>query len=112
MNIKEDLTKVATRAKDKGFNYWRGLYPEDHGDDYNGTIRRLELSVEPNIQLDTNEFDSYIRNKWSWKDSFITSNRSYVTSYASTGSIIGIAHPGCAISVLDNSFVQQQVFIH
>ena len=95
--VKEDLTKVSSRIKDKGFNYWRGAYPEDHGDDYNGTIRRLELCVEPNIELDTTEFDSYIRNKWAWKDSFITSNSGYVTSYSRVGNV-GSYQPSYAIS--------------
>ena len=80
---KEDLEKVKARDRSKGFCYWSGKYPEDHGDDYLGTIRRLELSVETNVELDTNEFDSYIRNKWSWRDSFLSSNTSYVNSYRS-----------------------------
>lgn len=84
--VKEDLDRVKDRTRDKGFNYWRGTYPEDHGDDYLGTIRRLELCVDPEVKLDTHEFDAYIRNKWAWKDSFLNSNRGYVTSYALTSS--------------------------
>ena len=78
---KEDLEKVKSRDRTKGFAYWGGKYPEDHGDDYLGTIRRLELSVEPNVELDTYEFDSYIRNKWSWREQFLSSNTCYVNSY-------------------------------
>lgn len=86
-NTKTDLDLVKNKDKSKGFIYWRGKYPEDHGDDYNGTIRRLELCVDPQIELETNEFDAYIRNKWSWRDQFLVSNSSYVTSYFGTGSI-------------------------
>jgi hypothetical protein len=85
-NTKQDLTRVSAKDKSKGFYYWSGKYPEDHGDDYSGTIRRLELSVDNQLELNSFEFDSYIRNKWSWKDSFLTSNMDYVTSYALTGS--------------------------
>ena len=90
--VKEDLEKVKTKNPWNSFHYWRGAYPEDHGDDYLGTIRRLELCIEPEIDLNDNEFNSYIRNKWTWKESFITSNRAYVTSCASslygTGSLL------------------------
>lgn len=85
-NTKNDLELVKAKDKSKGFIYWRGAYPVDHGDDYVGTIRRLELCVEPQIELDSNEFDSYIRNKWSWREQFIVANNSYVTSYMGTGS--------------------------
>jgi hypothetical protein len=80
--VKEDLDRVKDRTRAKGFNYWRNNYPEDHGDDYVGTIRRLELSVEPELKLDTHEFDSYILNRWTWKQSFIASNTSYISSWA------------------------------
>lgn len=83
---KEDLDRVKDRTREKGFSYWNKPYPEDHSDDYLGTIRRLELCVDGEVKLDTNEFDAYIRNKWAWKDSFINSNRGYVTSYALTSS--------------------------
>ena len=83
---KEDLDRVKDRTRDKGFNYWNKPYPEDHGDDYLGTIRRLELCVDGEVKLDSHEFDAYIRNKWAWKDSFLNSNRGYVTSWAATSS--------------------------
>lgn len=85
-NLKSDLTNVTDKTRDKGFFYWHGKYPEDHSDDYLGTIRRLELCVENEVNLNNNEFDSYIRNKWSWKESFISSNRGYANSYWTTGS--------------------------
>lgn len=82
---KADLEKVKARERNKGFRYWTRSYPEDHGDDYLGTIRRLELSVEPELVLDTHEFDAYIRNKWEWRNSFLNNNSGYV-SYALTSS--------------------------
>jgi len=84
VNTKSDLDQIKAKDKSKGFRYWNGKYPEDHGDDYTGTIRRLELCVEPQVELDTNEFDAYIRNKWQWRDSFLGSNSCYVTSYRSS----------------------------
>lgn len=87
VNVKHDLDLVKAKNRDKGFVFWGGKYPEDHGDDYLGTIRRLELSVDEQLELESNEFDSYIRNKWTWRDQFLTSNRGYVASYyCGTGS--------------------------
>ena len=83
LRTKEDLVRIKERDRNKGFHYWGGKFPEDHGDDYIGTIRRLELCVEPHLDLDFNEFDSYIRNKWSWRESFLSSNTGYVNSYRS-----------------------------
>jgi hypothetical protein len=105
-NIKHDLELVKNKDKTKGFNYWRNKYPEDHGDDYLGTIRRLELCVDNVIELETNEFDSYIRNKWEWRDSFLTSNWGYARSYFTTGSCgIGTSYPVSASYACSSSLV-------
>lgn len=74
--VKKELALVEKRERD-GYTYMRNAYPEDHGDDYEGTIRRLELLVDENVELDTNEFDAYVRNKWDWKDSFLKNNLYY-----------------------------------
>jgi hypothetical protein len=99
-NVKADLDKVKDRNRDKGFIYWLGVYPEDHGDDYNGTIRRLELCVDNEVKLDTNEFDAYICNKWSWKESFLTRNSAYVNSWATSSYSLGVSnsHPSYTLS--------------
>jgi len=81
--IKKELGFVEKRKKDGPWQYMRNTYPETHADDYIGTIRRLELCVETEVELDTQEFDRYVRNKWEWRDSFICSNSGYVTSYYS-----------------------------
>ena len=91
---KKDLEIIKNKDKIGKFTYWNGKYPEDHGDEYIGTIRRLELCVDKEVELDTNEFDSYIRNKWTWRDSFLTCNTGYVTSYYGSGSVgIGLSGP-------------------
>ncbi len=97
-NIKTDLDKVKDRNREKGFIFWNGTYPEDHGDDYNGTIRRLELCVDNEVELDSEEFDSYIRNKWTWKKSFLTCNSAYVNSWATSSYSIASHNPSYAVS--------------
>lgn len=79
--IKKELGFVEKRKKDSPWQYMRNSYPESHADDYIGTIRRLELCVEEKVELDTQEFDRYVRNKWEWRDSFLNSNTGYITAY-------------------------------
>jgi hypothetical protein len=80
--VAKELDLVKKREK-TGYTYMRNAFPEDHSDDYEGTIRRLELTVSDEVELDTNEFDSYVRNKWVWRDSFLTSNTLYAKSFYS-----------------------------
>lgn len=79
--VKTELGFVQEKKKDAPWSYMRNKYPENHEDDYIGTIRRLELCVEPQVELDVLEFDKYVRNKWEWKNAFITTNSAYCNSY-------------------------------
>ena len=82
--VNKELNMVEQKKKD-GYFYMRKPFPENHSDDYQGTIRRLELSVDPEIELVDSEFDCYVRNKWQWRSSFLATNSSYA-GYAITGS--------------------------
>lgn len=90
--ITVELGLVSKRKKDGPFSYLKQRYPEDHTDDYVGVIRRLELAVGENIQLNSNEFDQYIRNKWAWRESFLSTNTYYASSW-STGSCNPSSYP-------------------
>lgn len=81
--IRKELGYVEKKNKNAKWVYMTNPFPESHADDYIGTIRRLELCVDDEIKLDTYEFDKYVRNKWEWRASFLTSNSGYTTSYRS-----------------------------
>jgi hypothetical protein len=49
--------------------------------------------VDEKLELESTEFDAYIRNKWGWKNSFISSNTGYVTSYHNYSGSCGIGNP-------------------
>lgn len=83
--ISKELKMVEQKKKD-GYTYMRKPFPENHSDDYQGTIKRLELSVEPHIELENNEFDCYVRNKWQWRTSFLNTNSYYANNYAVSAS--------------------------
>ena len=44
---------------------------------YDEVIEMLELSVDETINLDSESFQAYFKNKWSWTDSFRTIAASY-----------------------------------
>ena len=79
--VAKELRLVEQKKKD-GYSYMRKPFPENHSDEYQGVIRRLELFVDDHLELNTTEFDCYVRNKWQWRQSFIATN----SSYAMTGS--------------------------
>lgn len=87
--INKDLDLVSKKKKDGPFVHLKNKFPEDHSDDYNRVIKQLELCVEDTVKLDSTEFDQYVRNKWSWRNSFLTSNSPYITGALVSGSYCG-----------------------
>lgn len=85
-----------------GFNaQWPLKYPENHLEDYDRVIDMLKFSIADKVELSSSDFDAYVRNNWSWRNSFLGTNSAYVGSYyggllmcsgmasATTGCLIG-----------------------
>jgi hypothetical protein len=53
--------------------------PIDHTDDYDRAIERLEWEIATEVDLEADEFDRYVLNKWPWLQDHLTS----ITSFAS-----------------------------
>jgi hypothetical protein len=53
--------------------------PTEYSKEYNRAIRMLELSVEPEIELEEAIFNQLVMDEWSWKQNFTTSNSMYKT---------------------------------
>ncbi len=51
--------------------------PADHTKDYDRVIRMVEMSVDDEIDLEANDFASYVMDDWRWKREFLTSNATY-----------------------------------
>lgn len=51
--------------------------PQDHTDDYDRVIDMLELSVDEVIEIQSHEFDMYMRDKWQWKQMADFTNTAY-----------------------------------
>jgi hypothetical protein len=64
------------------------VYPENHTNDYERAIRKVELSVYDKVQLAENEFEQYVLNNWQWRGSFLNTNTPYVTGALQRGEYV------------------------
>ena len=103
--VAKELKMVEQKKKD-GYFYMRKPFPENHSDDYQGTIRRLELSVDKEIELENSEFDCYVRNKWQWRNSFLGTNSSYAltSSYSMGDNFQWFGTGSWAVNLLSSSY--------
>lgn len=51
--------------------------PENHVEDYDEIIERLEFSMDDEINLTHGDFNRYVRDKWGWKGDFIATSNMY-----------------------------------
>jgi len=80
----EEIEKLLQKAKDSKIGesiprYIQLPEPDNHTDDYDRIISMLEMSVEGEIELNNVEFDSYVRDKWSWSHESLTKNMYYLS---------------------------------
>lgn len=54
--------------------------PEDHSKDYEVVIRMLEFETQPTIDIDADQFECYVMDRWEWKDDFAVSHERYSKS--------------------------------
>lgn len=52
-------------------------FPQNHEKDFLELIDMLERSVDEHINLDSESFQAYFNNKWSWTDNFKVLTESY-----------------------------------
>lgn len=52
--------------------------PEQHTEDYDRVIRMLELTDQPVISLEQNEFQQYVLDEWNWSGGFLRSTSFYL----------------------------------
>lgn len=54
--------------------------PVDHTKDYDRVIRMVEMSVDNEVELEAQDFASYVMDDWRWKAAFLTTNSAYSAS--------------------------------
>ena len=52
--------------------------PESHINDYETIIEMLTMSVDDEVYLTRSEFKQYIRDEWSWKNTFVMNSAKYI----------------------------------
>ena len=45
--------------------------PQNHSRDYDQVIAMLEMSVDPELEIQTDEFAMYVMDNWDWKEAFV-----------------------------------------
>ncbi len=75
-----EAEKILTLAKEKKqFNHYITLeIPHDYSDDYERVITMLQFSSDDEFEISTQEFDSYVRDEWSWKKQFVGTSSRYL----------------------------------
>ncbi len=57
---------------------WSEFPPQNQVKDYDRVIRMLELSVDVEIELTSEEFANYVQDDWHWKGQWEMSNSNYI----------------------------------
>jgi hypothetical protein len=55
-------------------------FPEDHTGDYDRVIVQLEWSLDDTLELNEQEFNSYVRDQWGWQQGFTQTWATYTSS--------------------------------
>jgi hypothetical protein len=76
------VSKVTDPTELKNFRF-SVPFPQNHEADYAEVIEMLEMSVDENINLDSESFKAYIKNEWSWQGQFTAAKMAYVTAGSS-----------------------------
>lgn len=53
--------------------------PQDHTADYDRVITMLEMSVDKEIELDSEAFDNYVMDNWAWRAHAMATNTMYAS---------------------------------
>jgi len=76
------MLKSAKTTDAKIIRYMDLPEPECHENDYNTIIAMLEMSVDKEIVLSSQEFRTYVLNEWGWQRAFTSNSLSYLNKAA------------------------------
>lgn len=60
--------------------------PENHNKDYDQVIKMLEMCVDDQLTIKSDEFACYVMDDWDWKDEFNMTKSTYSSSSSSSRS--------------------------
>lgn len=53
--------------------------PEDHTEDYDRVLAQLAWSLDDELELNEQEFNTYVRDQWGWRDAFAQTYAMYTS---------------------------------
>jgi hypothetical protein len=53
--------------------------PQNHSKDYDQVIEMLTMSVDEELEIQSDEFACYVMDDWDWKQDFLHTNRKYLS---------------------------------
>ncbi len=68
------MTKTPLTARDQQVNL---PIPENHLEEYDRTIRMLEMTTQKEIPLSQGDFSQLVLDEWDWAMSFAANTKSY-----------------------------------
>ncbi len=91
--LQADLTQALVQANDPKSRLDKikvdFSHPQSYASQYQQVIDMLEYSVDETINLDSQAFRAYVKDEWSWKGSFETSNSVYATKASTFAGAVG-----------------------
>lgn len=58
------------------------VIPSDHTEDYDIVISMLENTLDDSFEIDQIKYQSYVMDKWNWRNDFLESNAQYSATAA------------------------------
>jgi hypothetical protein len=55
-------------------------WPTDHTEDYDRIVDQLEFSLDETLELNEQEFNTYVRDEWGWQKAFSATYSMYTQS--------------------------------
>lgn len=82
----EELTKKLEKVRSgKKFDLYSKLNePNSHEKEYTTVIEMLEFDIKDQVEVTEQEFKAWVKDDWTWKSSFTSSNSGYIGIGTST----------------------------
>lgn len=76
-------TQPNRKAVHEAYNAYAHLsVPQDHSESYELAIEIMKWETEEKIELNINDFQCYVRDRWDWKNSFVGSVNAYANDHS------------------------------
>jgi hypothetical protein len=75
--LAKTINKAESLSDFQAITLWLTPAPSYHDQEYAEIIEMLEMSIDPTIELNSQEFKAYFKNEWQWRQAFTAMASSY-----------------------------------